>query len=134
MLTYGVEGSASCTGPPKKASDGWMDKNGNRWYPDPPAQRRRRQVNVLHHSEGPKSNANKASLSQIWELFYPDDLLQEIVNCTKKKAVLGSKSSQRSICFKPESSNRIYVMYFRGANFHQKVLLYELYNENYMIK
>ena len=57
------------------------------------------------------------SLSATWELFFPDELLQEIVNCTKKKAEAANHHKNISVS---SLKAAIGFMYFRGANFDQK--------------
>lgn len=104
----------------------WKDKNGNLWSPDPPIERRRRRENILHHTGGPTDCAKKTSLLETWELFFPDEDLAKIVGYSMKKAEAAGEHKELSVC---SLKAAIGFMYFRGANFDQKVPLYDLYND-----
>ena len=80
----------------------------------------------MRHNGGPRPLAYKDSLRETWELFFPDEALEQIVNYTMMKTESAGEYKEPSVC---SLKAAIGFMYFRGASFDQKVSLYELYNE-----
>ena len=110
------------------AANEFCDKDGCIWSPDPPVKRRCGAADIVRQRGGPTASARKESVLETWELFFTEELLQEIVHYSQEKATnLGLRVEFSIDLLKAY----IGILYFRGANSDQKIPVSDLWSDSY---
>ena len=106
----------------------FIDKNGNIWKQEEGAQvGRRNAANIIRESAGPTQAAFKDSIVETWQIFFPDSLLQKIVDYTNSYA----RSIDNTVSFDLISFKAfIALLYWRGANHDQAIPADDLWCED----
>ena len=106
----------------------YIDKNGNVWKSHPNIQSgRRRQADVIRQYSGPRRCAYKDSIVDTWQLFFPDELLQRIVDHPNAHvSTIDPNMHFDLVSFKAF----IAILYWRGASRDQTISTEDLWSSD----
>lgn len=106
------------------------DKNGNVWSEVAPVIRRRGAENILQHVGGPTAQSNQDSIVKTFQLFFTDEMLNDIVLYSSNKLATLNLRERYELTL---SSLKAYIgiMYYRGANGDTQIPIADLWGSEY---
>ena len=103
------------------------DENGHQWSYIPPAAGRRGTENVVRERSGPTLEARKDTKLETWNLFFPDVMLDKIVQYSQLKADALGIEIQLDVL---QLRAYIAVHYYRGVHHDQRIPTADLWGEH----
>lgn len=116
-----------------------LGKNNYVWFKQPMISRRTRtsKKNIVLHLPGPKGEAkNKTSVKELWQLFFPDSLIEIILTNTNKEIEVRAARFNREQYY-VQKTNRsellalIGLLYFAGVLKNAHLSLADMWSEKF---